>query len=68
MNGNDLGAGTVFRKNAIYKCELDEALQVRRDIGSSSAKEVGRNDVMANSFILVKQVYCVYNFITGRCC
>ena len=25
VNGNDFGAGTVFRKNDIYKSELDEA-------------------------------------------
>ena len=40
VDGNDFGTGTAFRKDAIYKCELDEALQVGCDIGSSYAKEV----------------------------
>ena len=54
VDGNDFGAGTIFRKDAIYKCELDEVLQVRCDIGSSYAKEVGRNVVVADSCIHVK--------------
>ena len=66
MNGNDFCAGTVLRKDAIYKCELYEVLQVGCDIGSSYAKEVSRNVVVADSFIHVKRVYCVNNFITSR--
>ena len=62
-----MARGTIFRINAIYKCELNEALQVECDIGSSYANEVRRNVVMADSFIHIKRVYCVYNFITGRC-
>ena len=67
-NGNDFGADAVFRKDAIYKCDLDEALQVGCDIGSSYVKEVGRNVVMVDSFIHIKRMYFVDNFITGWCC
>ena len=28
VDGNDFCASTAFRKDAIYKCEIDEALQV----------------------------------------
>ena len=36
VDGNDFGAGTAFRKDAIYKCEFDKALQVGCDIGNIS--------------------------------
>ena len=42
VNGNDFGAGTIFRKDGIHKCELEGASQIGCDIGSSYAKKVSR--------------------------
>ena len=40
---NNFCAGAIFRKDAIYKCELKEAsMQVGYDIASSYTKEVSR--------------------------